>query len=198
LHITLHDGTIAFTEEVDGRITGAFFAGEGEVLLSPPDQAERSSMMLFTGAAILEEQFSTAYFRFNDDTFQDLQPQLRAYDRGKEFVAFSNETARSLAEFDALRLLLTFSRFLPEEKPASSSREVVKMQAALKDRYLHARIGCNKLGSLDVYFDSLAADQISAALLKESDGTNYYDVLAAFSPKIARVGSVSREPRQDE
>src|SRR5437870_7204498 len=67
-HITLDDGTIAFTEDVMGRVTGAFFEGDGEVLLVPPDQVERASMALFTGAAILEERFVTAYFRFNDDT----------------------------------------------------------------------------------------------------------------------------------
>src|SRR5256885_10338661 len=32
-HITLDDGTIAFTEDVAGHITGAFFEGDGEVLL---------------------------------------------------------------------------------------------------------------------------------------------------------------------
>ena len=76
-HITFDDGTIAFTEDVAGHVTGAFFEGEGEVLLIPNDQAERASMMLFTGAAILEEKFVTAYFRFNDDTFTELQPALR-------------------------------------------------------------------------------------------------------------------------
>ena len=48
-HITFDDGTIAFTEDVAGHVTGAFFEGEGEVLLIPNDQAERASMMLFTG-----------------------------------------------------------------------------------------------------------------------------------------------------
>jgi len=59
-HITFDDGIIAFTEDVAGHVTGAFFEGEGEVLLIPNDQAERASMMLFTGAAILEEKFVTA------------------------------------------------------------------------------------------------------------------------------------------
>ncbi len=60
LHLTLEDGTIAFTQDVFGRITGAFFEGDGEVLLASQDKAERSSMALFTGMAILEEQFGTA------------------------------------------------------------------------------------------------------------------------------------------
>src|SRR5713226_5525691 len=34
MHLTLSDGTIAFTEDVAGRVTGAFFEGEGEILLS--------------------------------------------------------------------------------------------------------------------------------------------------------------------
>ena len=33
LHLDFEDGTLAFTEDICGRITGAFFAGEGEILL---------------------------------------------------------------------------------------------------------------------------------------------------------------------
>ncbi|MGA3348254.1 MAG: hypothetical protein ABSC33_04475, partial [Candidatus Sulfotelmatobacter sp.] len=33
IHITLEDGTIAFTQDIFGKITGAFFEGDGEVLL---------------------------------------------------------------------------------------------------------------------------------------------------------------------
>src|SRR3984957_17926907 len=44
IHITLEDGTIGFTQDVMGRITGAFFEGYGEVLLTPPNEVERRSM----------------------------------------------------------------------------------------------------------------------------------------------------------
>ena len=76
IQITLNDGTIAFTEDVAGRVTGAFFEGDGEVLLPPPNRYERASMALFTNEAILEERFVTAYFRFNDDTYPELRPSL--------------------------------------------------------------------------------------------------------------------------
>ena len=88
-HFTLDDGTIAFTEDVAGRITGAFFEGDGEVLLVPPDQAERASMAMFTGAAILEERFVTAYFRFDDETFAELQPALRPADNSSKLLITS-------------------------------------------------------------------------------------------------------------
>ena len=110
IHITLDDGTIAFTKDVLGRITGAFFEGDGEVLLAPPNDVERRSMSLFTGMAILEERFSTAYFRFNDNTAAELQPGLRAPEDAQEFVARWDETARNLAQTDAMRLLASFQR----------------------------------------------------------------------------------------
>jgi len=40
----------------------------------PPNEVERKSIGLFTGMAILEERFTSAYFRFNDDTVAELKP----------------------------------------------------------------------------------------------------------------------------
>ena len=68
IHMWLNDGTIAFTQSVDGKVTGAFFEGDGEVLVRPPDRMERASLGRFIGAGVLEEKFSSAYLRFNDDT----------------------------------------------------------------------------------------------------------------------------------
>src|SRR5579862_456596 len=90
LHFSLDDGTIAFTSDIDGRITGAFFRGDGEVLLSPPNPTERRSLAFFTGAAILEEKFSTAYFRFNDDVFNELKNSFRTPDEPETFVSECN------------------------------------------------------------------------------------------------------------
>ena len=67
LHISISDGTIAFVREVNGHITGAMFEGAGEVLLVPPNRAERTSLALFTGSAVLEQRFQSAYLRFAYD-----------------------------------------------------------------------------------------------------------------------------------
>src|ERR1035441_11044216 len=48
LDLTFESGTIAFIEDICGRITGAFFEGEGEILLQPPTRIERASMALCT------------------------------------------------------------------------------------------------------------------------------------------------------
>jgi hypothetical protein len=187
-HITLNDGTIAFTEDVAGRVTGAFFEGDGEILLSPPNRYERASMALFTGEAILEERFVTAYFRFNDDTFSELRPSLVPVDYAEAFLSQWNETSRNLAEDDALRLLMTFSRFLPvADQPA----ENIAMPAGSQDsdRFLHAHLQGLRLGTFDLYFDADTPEQIWAGQLKTVEGASYYDVWTSFSSAAANQGA---------
>ena len=190
VHITLEDGTIAFTQDVLGRITGAFFAGEGEMLLTPPSDVERRSMSLFTGMAILEERFSTAYFRFNDNTAQELQPGLRAPEKPDEFVSHWDSASRNLAKEDAMRLLATFSELLPAAGDSALASGVVK-QTDPEDRMLHARVQGNTLGVFDVFYDTTAEEEIEAGQPKTGEnGSVYYDVWTSFSIKNSDSGRV--------
>ena len=185
VHITLDDGTIAFTQDVMGRITGAFFEGEGEVLLTPPNDVERRSMSLFTGMAILEEHFATAYFRFNDDAAAEMMPDLRATENKEAFVQRWGATATNLASADATRLLITFSRMLPVSGPTSSEPTVQTESppGRAKDQFLHVRLQGTKLGVFDVYYDSEAAEQVEVGQAKAAaNGDLYYDVWTSFSP----------------
>src|SRR5579863_2660556 len=169
LHISLDEGTIAFTEDAGGHITGAFFKGDGELLLFPPDTTERASLAFFTGAAILEEKFSTAYFRFNDDVFGELKPLLRPAADAAPFAAQWNTTSQTLAQGDGLRLLFSFSRDLPPaDKPDAH------------DHFLHAYLQGNKLGAFDVRYDSLVSEQIFAGQHKTVEGGDFYNIWASF------------------
>lgn len=182
VQISLDDGTVAFTQDVMGQITGAFFEGEGEVLITPPDEVERRSMSLFTGMAILEERFSTAYFRFNDDVPMELRPDLRAPTDAAEFVKHWDMTAKNLASSDAMRLLITFSKLLPVSGPTTpeAGREP---QSGRTDRFLHARVQGNKLGIFDVFYDSNAPEQVQVGQGKSAEnGQTFYDVWTSFSP----------------
>ncbi len=189
VQITLEDGTIAFTQDVMGRITGAFFEGDGEILLTPPNEVERKSMSLFTGMAILEERFATAYLRFNDDAVSELGPDLRATENKQEFVDRWNATAKNLASGDAMRLLSTFSRMLPVQG-AGAAEDGKSGNPA--ERFLHARLQGTKLGIFDVFFDSTAAEQIQVGQAKTAEnGESYYDVWASFSPLQAGAPAAS-------
>ena len=195
IHITLEDGTIAFTKDVLGRITGAFFEGDGEVLLTPSNDVERKSMSLFTGMAILEERFSTAYFRFNDNTPAELQPGLRAPQDAQEFSARWDQTARNLARSDAMRLLATFSGILPVAGGTIPEGSAAPRATDPDDRMLHARLQGNTLGVFDIFFDVTAGEQVEAGRTKiGEDGSVYYDVWTSFS--IESAGRRRTSPSQ--
>jgi len=168
LHIYLTDGTIGFTQDVAGRVTGALFEGEGEVLMRPPDLTEHASLGLFSGLGVLNEHFSAAYFRFNTDLMKELQPFLRETEEQQEFLKAHGELARDLAGMDGLRLLESFTE---------------DAELAKDDRYLHARLA-TRLGSLDVYADSQAEDEFQVAQLSSSG--EYFDVWMAFPGRAAR------------
>lgn len=186
LHIALDDGTIGFTEDAGGRITGAFFTGYGEVLLWPPNTTERASLAFFTGAAILEERFSTAYLRFNDDVFAELKPWLRPPEDPDGFFAAWNMTAVNLADQDALRVLLSLS-----ESPTENAQ-------AAKDRFLHAFLQGDKLGTFDVRYDSLSPEQIAAGQHRREQGEDFYNVWTSFAVPGANAAHGTEEGEQVE
>lgn len=178
LHITLEDGTIGFLQAVDGHVTGAFFEGTGDVLVIPPDLAERGSLALFTGSAVLEDQFQSAYFRFNDDTVAQLQPYLQRIDDTQAFYDKWSPAAKDLGEADTLRLMASFLNQAPP----------------VGDRMLRARVQSPKLGVYDIYYDTLAAEQISIFRLTYGEGgAAYYDVLTSFPSRSARKSEKSGE-----
>ncbi|HKW24204.1 MAG TPA: M1 family aminopeptidase [Terriglobales bacterium] len=185
LHVTFNDGTIAFTKDVLGRVTGAYFEGEGDLLLMPPNRAERASLGLFTGTAIVEEQFTAAYLRFNDDTRQKLEPFIYPATDAQEFFAANAGVASSLAASDALRLLLTFSRFLPTATPMQPLAAYTG-----NDHFLHLRLSSPRRGLFDVFFDSLALEQVSAGQLTLTPQSDFYDLWTSFSlPAHAKPGT---------
>jgi len=190
IHIDLEDGNIAFTKDVLGRITGAFFEGYGEVLLSPPNEVERRSMSLFTGMAILEERFTTAYFRFNDNAAADLQSGLRAPEDPEQFANRWDSTARNLAQVDAMRLLASFSRLLPAASGASLN------SIDPDDHMLHVRVSGAKLGVFDLFYDSTTDEQVEAGQAKTlPNGGAFYDVWTSFTVESANRKSPKDVPQ---
>lgn len=70
---TFHSGSFAFYGEVNGKITGAVFRGNGSLHLVPPTNEEKHSLSLLTKQPELDETFSTAVFRFTDGTAAEIR-----------------------------------------------------------------------------------------------------------------------------
>ncbi len=169
LHLYLTDGVIGFTKTVDGRVTGAFFEGEGEILVRPPNNSERASLGLFTSLGVLDEQFGSAYLRFNDKTAIELQQYLRPVDdAGPEFLTKYSEVAQTLAAIDALRLLSSFT----------SDYE--------QDKFLHVRILGEHLGTFDAVYDSMAEEQIAVGKFVFKEQGSFFDLWLSFPARSAR------------
>lgn len=184
LHLDFDDGTLAFTEDICGRITGAFFEGEGEIRLRPPNRVERGSLALFTGMAILEEQFTSGYLRFNDDTAAVLQPFLTPAPEGADFIRQWSDTSRSLAEFDALRLFVDFSHFLPAPEGSEPERKFPPL--------LHAHLLGRKLGGFEVFWDAANPEPLWAGQPRVKDGIQFFDIWTSFAP--SRSGGATPLP----
>lgn len=183
VHLWLNDGTIAFTQAVDGRITGAYFEGDGEVLIRPPDRMERASLGLFINAGVLEERFSSAYLRFNDDTANELRPYLRPPEDAADFVARNDEKARDLAVMDAMRLCISFTSAPATAAPGEPP--------PIADRLLHVRLAGEHYGVFDVLFDTRSPEQVVVGNASIHENVTYYDLWMSFPMRSLRKTPLS-------
>ncbi|HEV3279565.1 MAG TPA: M1 family aminopeptidase [Terriglobia bacterium] len=108
--IYLNRGFVGLLTAVEGEVTGAVFTGDGEVLLMPSAPAEGESLSRFTSSAVLEEKFSSAYFRFNDATARELlskaqAPDPEAAEQPTGLLPLWNELASRLDTGHSLRIL---------------------------------------------------------------------------------------------
>lgn len=64
------NGTFYFTSEVEGKVTGAVFIGQGTFQAETiPSDFEKSNIKRLLGSETIESDFKTAVLKFTDDTF---------------------------------------------------------------------------------------------------------------------------------
>src|SRR5207244_1657277 len=81
LRIYLTEGHLIFSKPVAGRRIAAVFTadiegGDGEVILLPPDRAERRSLAGYIESPNLDQHFRTALFLFTGDDYDQLKSQF--------------------------------------------------------------------------------------------------------------------------
>lgn len=181
VRINLTDGYLIFGKPVDGApVTAAFTAdvegGDAEILLLPPNRAERRSLATYTGSPNLDEHFSSAIFLFTEPGARQLADRIRA--KG-EF--------RSSPEAGAL-LKDQWSRTVSDLAGDFESRMVldllggVSAQTGLFEAMIHGR----KLGNFEVGVDGRAPEQIYAGQLSSRDGAAYFDTWTSFATQSQR------------
>ncbi len=112
-------GTFYFAAPVDGQVTGAVFVGDGKFSAQvPPGDFERENVKRLLGADAVESDFSTAVFRFSDDTFEQLgqKPAPAQADANTQKLANDLE-ARMMKETGANLSARIALSILNHEKP---------------------------------------------------------------------------------
>lgn len=166
-------GFIGFFTPVEGRITGAVFEGEGEVLLLPPNPAEKRSLAQFTKSAVLEEQISTAYLRFTDGTAQELLQKARKPDpddpsQPGDFALRWNAAARPLdAEY--------------------STRILEDLLGDPHVPFFQARVEGITLGRFVLTDDERAPEAIRVTAAREAQGKTFADVWCAYPSPASKT-----------
>ena len=165
--ISFKRGTIAFLEPVQGKVTGAVFIGSGEIVAIPPDAVEKQQVHKFTGSPVLNEPFGAAFFRFTDDTFQEIL---------KEYEDHAHE---DLAPEDA-------SQFLPWEKVLSERSGILNYRiladyVGTPKPLFFAELNGDKTGWFDVVVDPRMAEEVGFLKIHEQGSSFSVDVWSSFN-----------------
>ena len=181
LRIYLTDGHLIFSKPVAGRRVAAVFTadvegGDGELMLLPPDLAERRSLASYTKQPNLDEHFHAALFLFTGDEYDALVsqfPKTPANRKTSELGPLMDEewtpVLRNIGESYQIRLTLDLLGG-PARKPGLFT----------------AFVSGNKLGNFDVVVDPDSAEQILAGQVSMRDDRFYFNSWTSFRARSAR------------
>lgn len=167
-------GFIGLFKPVDGRITGAVFQGTGEVLLIPPNPAEKLSLAQFTKSAVLEETIHSAYMRFTDNAAQELLRKARKPgpdDPDQPPADFAQRWNEGAALLNA----------------QYSARILEDLIGAQDTPFFQARVEGVNLGKFELTDDERRPEAIRVDAQGESQGIPYADVWCSFPSPASRA-----------
>ena len=181
IRVYLTDGYLIFSKPVAGRRMAAVFStevegGDGEVILLPPDRAERRSLAAFIGAPNLDEHIRAAVLLFTGDVYEQLMSQMAnnpANRKAPEMAPVLDEqwspVLRNLGTSYEVRLTLDLLG-----GPARAGRLFAGM-------FRSAR-----LGNFDLIYDPDNIEQIMAGQLTTRNNRLFYDTWTSFRARSSR------------
>jgi hypothetical protein len=189
IRIYLTDGYLIFSRPVAGRPFAAVFStetngGDGEVLLLPPDRAERKSLATYIHSPNLDEHFRTVLLLFTGKEHETLAAQMA-----------QSPSAGKMPEIGALMA----ERWNPVLRNLSESFQVRLTLDLLggprRSDLLAALFNSSKLGNFDVVYDPDNPEQILAAQVVTRHNQTFYDIWTQFPARSVRNGATP--PVQD-
>lgn len=181
IKIYLTYGYLIFSKPVAGRRTAAVFStdvegGDGEVILLPPDRAERRSLAAFADTPNLNEHIRAAVLLFTGDVYDELIGQIAANPANRkapEMAPILDEewspVLRSLGASYQIRLTLD-----------------LLAGPARADHLFAGMFRSTNLGTFDLIYDPDNIEQILAGQLATRYNRLFFDVWTSFPSRSAR------------
>ncbi|HEY3838172.1 MAG TPA: M1 family aminopeptidase, partial [Bryobacteraceae bacterium] len=169
------DGYLILGRAINGRRITALFStdvegGDGELLLLPPNRAERQSIAAFTGSPTLDEHFSAAFLMFSPEVLAQFTEQIQ-----------SNPSAKKSPEMGAL-LDSKFSSVARNIAGSFDVRLTWSLLAPESNRgFFAALISGRKLGNFDMVYDPHSPEQIAVGTTTNRDNRSYFETWASFA-----------------
>lgn len=177
----LTEGYLIFGTPVNGAPVSAVFTtevegGDGEVVLLPPDRAERRTLAAFTGAPNLNEHFSRAVFFFTDTTARGLLERIRKDPTAEK----SAELGKLMADkwnFSVTNLTTNFETRIVLDLLTKGPGGEGFFEATMQGR---------TLGDFDIVHDARATEQIGAGKVAFRDDVASWETWTRFVARDRR------------
>jgi hypothetical protein len=188
LRIYLTDGHLIFAKPVAGRRIAAVFTadvegGDAEIMLLPPDLAERRALASYIKSPNLDEHFRTAIFLFTGNDYDNIVsqfPKSPANRKDPEMAPLMDEKwtslLRNIGESYQTRITLDLLGGPP------------------KTGLFSALVNGTRLGNFDVVVDPDNSEQILAGQVASRDDRVYFDTWTSFRQRSARNNPAPEKP----
>jgi hypothetical protein len=163
--LSFDEGNLAFFAPLDGKVTGIVFSGHGHILAAPRDPVEKQQLARFLGAPVLDQDFTTAYIRFTDDTDTELLRDLK--------TALVPAAANS-AFADAWQATVA------QRNPAHSFRIMSEIFSDAPHPYFAATLGSVSSGAFDFVYDQVRAEPQLLGQGRKTAAGEFYDIWVSY------------------
>src|ERR1035437_483628 len=181
IRVYLTDGYLIFSQPVAGRRVAAVFStdvegGDGEVILLPPDRAERRSLAAFIDAPNLDEHIRAAVLLFTGDVYDRLKSQM------------ANNPANRKAPEMAPVLDEQWSPVLRNLGTSYQVRLTLDLMGGPEraNRLFAGMFRSTNLGNFDLVYDPDNIEQIMAGQLSTRENRLFFDTWTSFPARSSR------------
>jgi Peptidase family M1 domain len=176
-----NEGALSFAAPIGGRRVAAVFstsnveAGDAEVLLVPPQAAERASLASFAGTPNLDEHIRFAVLYFSDNTCEELLNQITtgSVRKAPELATQLDAEAEPILQHASSQVSTRIIASLLDAHPASEG-------------FLYATVSGRDVGPFDIIDEPSSFEPITIGRLATSkDGLSYFQPWTSYRPRQA-------------